>query len=103
MSYGYCESCQQNIESQNGEYVCALTGCTTGINGKCKKYLPDMSNFEYIKHMNKDDMVRFFMLSHPCDTCGELVGKYCNSNDCVNCIKEWLDMKVSKYDMNTEK
>lgn len=101
--YGYCDSCQQNIKNQNGEYVCTLTGCTTSINDKCKKYLPNMSNFEYIKHMNKEDMTRFFMLSHPCDTCGELVEKYCNSDDCTSCIKEWLDMKVSNYDMNTEK
>lgn len=59
MAYGYCDSCQRNVENLNGEYVCARTGNHTNEYSKCNRYLPDMTNYEMLINLDISDMSDF--------------------------------------------
>ena len=100
-TYGYCDSCQKFTYRQNDESICKRTGSYTNENGKCKQYLPDMTNFERIKNMGIEEMARFLLNTTP--FCKEsefecIHGWHDVPNKCVLHAKEWLERKVSEDD-----
>lgn len=101
-TYGYCDSCQHS-EHKGNDYVCKRAGSITTVSGKCKQYLPNMTNFEHIKNMGVEEMAHFVVETPP--FCEHFMGgeciygwQDCPENKCVLHAKEWLERKVSEDD-----
>ena len=50
-----------------------------------------MNNFEKIKAMNIDEMIKFIKRQNMCTKCTELRMPYCRDAKCDEGIKQWLE------------